>query len=1714
MALMPEGTTEYVESVQFGFYTEEEVEKLSCKTITEPVFLDNLGRPVPGSLYDPALGPLDEYSICKTCGQISFQCPGHWGRIPLALKVYNPLLFKILYDLLKITCFKCHHFRVNKLQVQRCVSKLELIIKGDVAGALDLVPSEKGHEVHDKCVRDNSKHIWTSLQLSEAVFVLHEFMKVKKSKCEKCGYKCPTLTCPTFGWIKKKMSDNAVRSNVINEGKLKKQLPDGSEHESTLSEDETMGDLSVVTDVLEDAELKSSGDVCDGTPDSKIDKKLSSVLVYQKYKSSGVLLPLEAHDRIQLLWEFETPLCSFICDIQQESFHISKKKGNYSMFFIESLLVSPIKFRPPSKGGDTLQANHQKESWNVLRLTAAIESDSTHSISSPFEAVQATTLTMTLYSAMKMVMEHPQTMLLKKVLQSNISLGNAYTNKQGSKFELCCRELQRSVNMLFGNKASGQTANMYAGICQLIEKKEGIFRQNMMGKRVNNACRSVISPDPYLAVNEIGIPPHFATRLTYPERVTPLNVRKLGIAIVNGSEQHPGATHYADKISMVKLPPIKRKRRAISRKLHSSRGVGTQPGEIVDNEFEEKFVYRHIQDGDIVLVNRQPTLHKPGIMAHVVRVLTGEKTLRMHYANCSTYNADFDGDEMNVHFPQDEISRSEALNIVNANNQYVVPTSGDPKRGLIQWFLWMVNITFVYSSGSYCGCRTSYKEGYLLTRDEYSHLLYSSGVSSAARSSFRGKSGQKVSTINFEDEIQPVCPAILKPEPLWTGKQVITSLLNHISRARGLAPLTVEKPGKIKSEYFGSNSGEDKLLIQKNEFVHGVIDKNQFDKYGLIHAIQELYSSEIAGILLSVLSRLFTVFLQMHGFTCGVDDLLIVPHLDIQMRRELQSCDVRGAKEHAKFVGCEDSSIDPMELQLEIEKVIRVNGESAITRLDGVMASMLNVLTSNVNDQLFPKGLLKPFPKNCLSLMTSSGAKGSLVNFTQISSSLGQQELEGKRVPRMVSGKTLPCFPPWDSASRAGGFISDRFLTGLRPQEYYFHCMAGREGLVDTAVKTSRSGYLQRCLIKNLEGLKVCYDYTVRDADNSIIQFCYGEDGVDVHKTSFISEFNILAANLERLSDHYEGAVFDESNGYIKEFPEALEWKAKDFISKLSKKQLNSMLTTKQLSSKLTKKQTNSLHLEKKKKFMELMKLKYLSSLAQPGEPVGVIAAQSIGEPSTQMTLNTFHHAGRGDMNVTLGIPRLQEILMRASENIQTPVLTCPLQNGKTENDAKCLAATLNKVSVADVVESMEVRVEHFKVHKGKVSTIYKLKMKLFHPDFYPEFSDITLEKIEEILEYRFVRELEEVIQSHLTMLSKISGINNSTQNSQFESGKEMDPDNIVNQSQLVEDENKVGGVEIDSEGEDGADGEKRRRQSADDMDYEDHDEKGKTAVEGESSDIDGETSAGESEVDEVDDVEDEINGDDDQVFDAEDESKTEPVSKKKSSNREPKKQKKGKKVVKSVREKKKSDRSVYVEANGLDFEVHLKFTDEPHILLSQIAQRAAKNVYIKRSGKIDQCSVTTVEHMRNKKTLALQTAGVNFNAFAKLQDYLDINFMSTNDIHAMLHTYGVEAARATIIKQVEAVFKPYGISVNIRHLTLVADFMTHSGGYRPMSRSGIANSTSPFSKMSFETASNFIIQAAYHGEVDNLESPSARICLGLPVKMGTGSFDVLLNYN
>ncbi|KAK4485402.1 hypothetical protein RD792_008041 [Penstemon davidsonii] len=1199
--------------------------------------------------------------------------------------------------------------------------------------------------------------------------------------------------------------------------------------------------------------------------------------------SSGPLLPSEVRDIVKHLWENEAPLCTYMSNIQRQQCKLSGGNSTgHSMLFLETIVVPPIKFRAPAKGGDS-------------------------------------------------IMEHPHTVLLGKVLQSNIALVNAHANNaEHSKIINRWMDLQQSINVLFDSKAAtspGQK-DLNLGYCQFLEKKEGIFRQKMMGKRVNFACRSVISPDPYLAVNEIGIPPYFALRLTYPERVTPWNAGKLRGAVINGPEVHPGATTFADSVATLKLPPNKKMRVAISRKLPSSRGIVSEPGKKNELEFEGKTVYRHLQDGDIVLVNRQllfsylylqfqPTLHKPSIMAHVVRVLKGERTLRMHYANCSSYNADFDGDEINVHFPQDEISRAEAYNIVNANEQYIVPTRGDTVRGLIQDHI--VSAVLLTMKNTF------------LTRSEFNQLLYGCGAFTVGTGSPPGDHSKKVSVVDFEDLVGPGLPAVWKPEPLWTGKQVITALLNQITK--GYGPCTVENQGKIPKNYFtdkmhkNENDEEDhnaehKLLIWRNELVRGVIDKAQFGKFGLVHTVQELYGSNSAGILLSALSRIFTIFLQIHGFTCGLDDLIISPHYDVRRKEKLEGEDV-GEEVHCNFVKFKPGQIGPEELQLEIEKVICSDRESSTASLDMKMKNKLtNKLTTEGSDilkHLLTEGLLKPFPKNCISVMTTTGAKGSTVNFQQISAYLGQQELEGKRVPRMVSGKTLPSFPPWDFTSRAGGFITDRFLTGLRPQEYYFHCMAGREGLVDTAVKTSRSGYLQRCLIKNLESLKVCYDYTVRDADGSIIQFYYGEDGVDVHHTSFLKNFKALEDNQETICQKFQNER--EFNTYIEKLPEGIEQEARQFI-----REARHYSSEKQMVSGLNKKQrAGKKELEEQDKFIKLVKQKYLSSLAQSGEPVGVIAAQSVGEPSTQMTLNTFHLAGRGEMNVTLGIPRLQEILMTASDVIKTPILTCPFMQWIPKHDVVSLVSNVKKVAVSDLVESMEIQLS---IDHKEVARIYKLTIKLKDTEF------VSLENTHETLKSTFLRELEDAIENHVVFLERVIGIQNSKSSSKSEASKEFndDDDDSSNVARRThEDEMKDDGDEVDNDSGDdlGSDVQKTKKQATDEMEYEDDE-----------SEIDPESDVLSAKTD--DDIEARNDEETEDVDDREDDEAVSNVQKEEDEVM-PESNPRGKEAVEIIENPsssytgKKPRRAIYMALKGLSCEVHFKFTYEPHFLLAQV---------------------------------------------------------------------------------------------------------------------------------------------------------------------------------
>jgi len=804
--------------------------------------------------------------------------------------------------------------------------------------------------------------------------------------------------------------------------------------------------------------------------------------------------------------------------------------------------------------------------------------------------------------------------------------------------------------------------------------------------------------------------------------------------------------------------------------------------------------------------------------------------------------------------------------------------------------------------------------------------------------------------------------------------------------------------------------------------------------------------------------------------------------------------------------------------------------------------------------------------------MVTTGAKGSTVNQSQVSCALGQQALEGRRVPRMSSGRTMPSFAPYDPNPRADGFITDRFLTGVRPQEYYFHCMAGREGLVDTAVKTSRSGYLQRCLVKHLEELKVCYDHTVRDGEGGVVQFLYGEDGIDPMKAAHLdgssTTLQYMARNHKALAKRHIAlprstldlaeADCNQTELIEKNSPKLFEkgafvharklkfgdewrrgalccgWHPAQITkvrsggklfdlqyteddSKVSKvpievdfsyaggrhtKALSSMCTiikpavrdpilsdtsknrgghrigssgacvSEKIAGDLADAIMNDDKLKSAMKsnnlsaaeLKQVVSAKYSSALVAPGEAVGCIAAQSIGEPSTQMTLNTFHLAGAG-ANVTLGIPRLREIIMTASRTLKTPTMSVPLRSSVSDKDALKLTRYFTRLTLSELISSrggISVRESLQQSVTGSWERAYVVTLKLQRVERIREAFGLKLEDIAAVVTSTFIPNLSRIMNMELkrsgqddgSSISKVLGGEKSEFLSAEPSNKKMNAD------ELDEDDDDDG--DDDGTGiEDGVSASKfGRKKEMDSYGEMDEDEKKiqRSLVE------DGESSEPPA------------------ITDDEDEGQvSEPQD-----------------ALNAVRVDRKRN-CLVLQALRVD-------PSARPLLMVGLVERAATKTLVRTRPAIE-CGYINEEDGRGR---CLQTAGCNFEEIWKLRQ-VDHDKLMSNDIWAVRCSYGVEAARMSIVEQIRGVFAVYGISVDPRHLTLIADYMTYDGGYKAMNRIGMADASSSFLQMSFETTAQFMIDAAMNNRDEPMNSPSANIVLGRPIKHGTGAFECIV---
>nr|UXY87064.1 DNA-directed RNA polymerase II largest chain [Cryptomonas sp.] len=826
-------------------------------------------------------------------------------------------------------------------------------------------------------------------------------------------------------------------------------------------------------------------------------------------------------------------------------------------------------------------------------------------------------------------------------------------------------------------KSMQRTGRTIKSIRQRIQGKEGRVRGNLMGKRVDFSARTVITPDPNISLDEVGVPWSIALNLTYPEIVNSNNLEEIKIIVNNGPFMHPGAKYiirndgsridlrYVKKTSDIKLE------------------IGYQ-------------VERHLQNGDLVLFNRQPSLHKMSMMGHVVKIMH-YSTFRMNLSATSPYNADFDGDEMNLHLPQTIEAKSELLNLLMVPQCIISQQGNKPVMGIVQ---------------------DSLIGGLLLTRKD----------------TFLNRSELLAILMQINDwNGKPIIPAIIKPKLLWTGKQVISMIIPKINLIRNC----IGHPDNEKSNI---SPGDTRVLILKGQLIMGMIDKRIVGSSGgsLIHICWKEYGPEITTKFISQFQLVVNYWLSTHGFSVGIGDTFADKKTMLDVIYT-----IRTAKNEVRQI-----------VQKKLDDAMEVYPDKNSCE---VFECQVNKVLNNARDKAGSNAQKSLQITNNIKRMVICGSKGSFINISQIIACVGQQNVDGKRIPLGFSGvRSLPHFSFENNGPETRGFVQNSYISGLRPEEFFFHAMGGREGLIDTAIKTSETGYIQRRLSKVMEDITVEYDLTVRNAQGGIIQFFYGEDTMDavylesqhlnfinmndreleivyklninspcyginergetfikLEKSDIVNEVQVklndeysqiirdrkilrqainngnelnipLPVNIERLIWNSE-CIFGKFSGNSELFPldvincvkliEKYCFEAIGSVKSLGCKKactcckcigsLNATLLFRMyLRATLATKLVISKYRLTKKGFLWILKqicLNFRKGIINPGEMVGIVSAQSIGQPATQMTLNTFHYAGVSAKNVTLGVPRLKEII-NVLKLVKTPSLTIYLR--------------------------------------------------------------------------------------------------------------------------------------------------------------------------------------------------------------------------------------------------------------------------------------------------------------------------------------------------------------------------------------------------------------------------------------------------------------------
>ena len=1122
-------------------------------------------------------------------------------------------------------------------------------------------------------------------------------------------------------------------------------------------------------------------------------------------------------------------------------------------------------------------------------------------------------------------------------------------------------------------------------LTERLKGKEGRVRGNLMGKRVDMSGRTVITSDPNISLNSVGIPIIIAKNLTYPEIVTKYNIKYLSQLVKNGHKTYPGANYVITNI----IDAEGNESKHIFHLKYVKKPITLKLGDIVE---------RHLINGDIVLFNRQPSLHKLSMMGHIVHVLTNPDllTFRVNVSVTEPYNADFDGDEMNIHIPQSQQTVAEVRLIANASKRFVSPTTSRI----------VINAKQDTLMGSYL---QTYESTRIDWKDAMNILMATSIGLSSNIPKYKLISGR------------------------YVFSQIIPEKINIIKKRDNGSILMRIFNGLITDGIFGKS--EIAAIIQKSWFQYGSVETQNF--------IDDLQRMELQ-------------WLMRRGFTVSISDTIVPDNIYTSIKKVIET------KRKETLATITEYENDPY---IMTQEAFEINLQASLQAVQGEIEKAIINSFSN---------------ENGIFIAISCGSSGTAFNAGQIAGCIGQVLVESKRIQKKFNNRTLPLFFQNDDSAFARGFCYSSFIKGLEPAEFFFQVMAGREGLINSAIKTADTGYIQRKLVKIMEDIKVEYDGTVRNANDKVIQIIYGDNGINTEK-QIEQKIGLMSANNQTVREKY---IYSDNelkelhnNKYTKEINEALYKKLitmrnnmrkiqsatnltpiafkesfmmpidiqqfiNNIINRINRENNNivdpfyvltkikemyasnysKIMKYNDIKSKIKKRDelrikfllkfylydtlvpkrcTHQYKISKNEfdEIIEYFKKTILLAKVEGGEMVGFVGAQSIGEPVTQTNLKNFQRSGSGK-TVSLGLPRVKELLS-ITRNIKTPVMNIILED-KYKNDkiiVSKISSYLKYTTLHDVVNTIDIYYDPDPYNKNSIMSKDGVD-NIFEDSHGKAGCQTEINGLPWII--RLTLSKEKMIEMNVTMLEiKTSFCYNWSMRYEDIKGSKKEYRRVIE---------KITQCAIIT------------------------------------------------------------NYDNSQI----------PII------------------------------HIRFDANNYNFNTLIQFQD---MIVNKYKIKGIPDIFESNIQEKSYIDFDAEGNKINNKHFVITTDGINMNEISQING-IDLSKTSCNDIVTIYETYGVEAARSAFIKEFTIAIESSDGFSNYQHIELLADAITHMGGLIAVNRHGTNKlDTDPFSRASFEKTVEQMLAAAVFGESDHIRSVSARIMVGSIINGGTGTFDLLLDH-